>query len=303
MRYLFSLVLALLCARIFALEIIDARGANYEYSYAEFFKVKAEELKISENESWLGIRFDNWMKGQNLGEFKRIRFISKASYELSFDKADWDTLSCWLVYEKNGQRLANEELGIVFPYLKRGGRLSQLKRVILEDLHSLRFPGKFYFLENLLAAEQKTVINTILGEREGYELNNLAYSFGEEPLKVFHFYTREGLHFSLKYPAESAGVFLEKDETGKLNLLGANLPEVNWQKDIIYVQCGEIAAVERMAMAFILSLAKVQYWPITMNSMLKFIGPGYVREYLFEDCLRESDLNSNAWYFQVSRRG
>ncbi len=271
------LILSLsLISQLMALVITDHTGLAHEYPYETFFKIQAKEFATSrelDGESqttiWQGVRFDTWLKEQNLGDFSRIRFVSSDRYEVVFNRAEWDTLSCWLAHSENGEIFPKEQLRVIFPHLRSQHWVRDVQEVRLEEYTQIPMPRKFILMTDFLATQKLIRDPKPFVRLQGYRFDDFVQILSENPSKELVLYSRDGLTQNLRYPAQLSGAVLELSADGSYNLKSPQIPGGMWMKDIIYLQCDAVALIHKKHLSSLIPLARILDWQLTPEVKVK----------------------------------
>ncbi|MDD3562345.1 MAG: hypothetical protein PHR32_01545 [Candidatus Cloacimonetes bacterium] len=289
--YLIIIIVLCLLAPLSALVIVDNQGISHDYPYETFFRIQGQEFQTTKEldgetitTTWKGIRFDKWLKEQKLGDFSKIalqsgdhfegdfakiKFISGDRYEMTFNRAEWDTLTCWLAYSQDGELFPKEQFRIIFPHLYSQFWVRDLQEVRLEDYQENPMPQKLtsmsiFFMEQKLITDPKPFV-----KMRGYRFDDFIGELSENPIKEVLIYSADGLIQNLSYPKQLSGAVLQIDENGKYNLKSPQIPGGMWMKDVIYLQCDARALIDMKYFSKLVPLAKTLAWPLGPETKLK----------------------------------
>jgi len=307
MKYILLCVMLLIAVSGAALDIVDINGKIHHYPYDQFFRIQAHEFTTSKEldketviNTWKGIRFDTWLKEQNLGDFAIIKFKSNDRYEVSFNKAEWDTLTCYLAYSGEGEIFPKEQLRIIFPHLRSMHWVRDLQQVSLENHQEVPLPARFiswyeFFSDRELVKDPAPFVRI-----EGYPIDDFIHELSDQPIKKVILYSADGLIQSLSYPTQLAGAVLEREPKGYMNLKSPQIPGGMWMKNIIYMQVDNLAVISQNSPSALIPLAKALKWPITADSRVKLYYIDDTQdELLLGDALTEPMIFDGTTYFTV----
>lgn len=265
-----------LVSQLMAIVIVDNTGISHEYPYETFFRVQGEEFTTSKEidgetqvSTWKGMRFDTWLKEQDLGDFSRIKFISSDRYEVIFNRAEWDTLSCWLAYSEDGDIFPKEQLRVIFPHLRSQYWVRDIKQVRLENYQQIAMPTRFILLADFMGSQKLINDPKPFVRMQGYRFDDFISSLSENPIKEIVLYSKDGLSQYLSYPSQLSGAVLELTESGSYNLKSPQIPGGMWMKDIIYLQCDAIALIHKKHISSLIPLARILDWDLSADVKVK----------------------------------
>lgn len=305
------LLFCLSCSLFFALEIVLKDGRILSFPNADFAKLKQEEITTFRTreegvrtDKWKGIRFDNWLKEKNLRDFSTIRFESDDRYQMSFEKVAFDTTSCWLVTQNDKEIFAPENYRIIFPNLMQNHWVRNISKVVLQDFRPIARPVRVYFvdqdrqqnwspeLQNLkLHQDPKPFVNI-----RGYFLEDLLKTLKSGKKADLVFFSRDGFKLRLNYPLDLKGAVLELTEAGNLNLKSPQIPGGMWVKDLVYIQIGKTALLQKAALNRLIDLNQHFGWQLTADAKVKLIYPKSSIKIGFATLLAEPErLNGLRW--------
>lgn len=276
MRKILVLLSLSLISQLMALVIVDNRGISHEYPYETFFRVQGKEFTTTkeldgeiQTSTWKGMRFDTWLQEQDLGEYSRIKFVSSDRYEVSFNRVEWDTLSCWLAYSKDDEIFPQEQLRVIFPYLRSQYWVRNLKQVHLEDYKQIAMPKRFIPFSAFMGSQKLIKDPQPFVRLQGYRFDDFISILSEKPSKEIVLYSKDGLTQNLSYPAQLAGAVLELTESGSYNLKSPQIPGGMWMKDIIYLQCDAVALIHEKHISALIPLARILEWDLSPEVKVK----------------------------------
>lgn len=306
MRYLLTLLIVLLAAQALAITIIDTKGITHEYPYETFFKLQAGEFSTSREkdgvlntQNWTGIRFDKWLTEQKLGDFARIKFLSKDRYEVSFSKVEWDSLTCWLAYAESAKIFPKEQFRIIFPFLREMHWVRDVDRVILENKKDVPMPSKLYSFSTFFAAQELMTDPKPFTKMQGYSLDLFLADLSDKPIKDIIIYSADGLIQNLIYPSQLSGAVLELTTEGKYNLKSPQIPGGMWMKDVVYLQCDHNAVIAGAHLSKMIPLAKVLSWELSPEAQVRISKDDSRESYSFGDALGEPMMLESADFFEL----
>lgn len=307
MKVYFMIIIALcLIAPLCALTIVDNKGLSHEYPYETFFRLQGQEFETSKEldgetitTTWKGIRFDDWLAGQKLGDFAKIKFISGDRYEMIYNRAEWDTLTCWLAYSQDGELFPKEQFRIIFPHLYSQNWVRDVKQVRLEDYQQISMPQKLMSLKIFLMGQKLIKDPKPFVRMQGYRFDDFVGELSENPIKDILLYSEDGLIQNLSYPSQLSGAVLELDENGKYNLKSPQIPGGMWMKDIIYLQGDSMALIEMKYISRLVPLAKTLAWPLTPEAKLKLNFSKHSESYSLGEALAEPMIFEGSEDFEL----
>jgi hypothetical protein len=306
MKHTLLIFLLILAAGLPALVVVDTQCISHEYAYETFFKIRPAEFSTSREkdgvvntQNWTGIRFDKWLAEQRLGDFARIKFLSKDRYEVSFSKVEWDSLTCWLSYAEGGQTFPNQQFRMIFPYLREMHWVRDVQRVVLENEKDIPIPIRLisfdrFFQDQVLINDPKP-----FKRLQGYSLDLFLGSLSEKPIKDIVLYSADGLIQNLIYPSQLSGAVLELSEDGKYHLKSPQIPGGMWMKDIVYLQCDSMALISMKHISKIIPIAKTLAWELSPEVQIALINGSSREEITLGDALSEPMLLESADYLEL----
>jgi len=303
------LILMLLCGifPLSALLIVDSKGEIHEYPYDLFFKLQAQEFHTSKEldketviNTWKGIRFDSWLKEQKLGDFALIRFKSGDRYEVSFNKAEWDTLTCYLAYSAEGKIFPKEQLRIIFPHLRSMHWVRDVQQISLENAKELPMPVRFISWHDFFSSQKLLKDPNPFKNIEGYPLDSFIADLSDAPVKDVVLYSSDGLIQNLSYPSQLGGAVLERAANGSFHLKSPQIPGGMWMKDLVYLQVDHLAIINTNASAALIPLAKTLNWQINPESTVNlYYSNDMEDELILGDALAEPMVFDGTRYFSI----
>lgn len=277
MKTYLSLIISLcLLAPLYSLTIVDHQGRSHEYPYESFFRIQGREFETTKEldgqtitTTWKGIRFDNWLAEQKLGDFAQIKFISGDRYEMVYNRAEWDTLTCWLAYSQDDEIFPKEQFRIIFPHLYSQNWVRDVKEVRLENYQQILIPQRFMSMDSFLKEQELIKDPKPFVRMQGYRFDDFVAKLSENPIKEILLYSADGLIQNLSYPRQLSGAVLELADHGKYNLKSPQIPGGMWMKDIVYLQCDARALIDMKQISKLIPLSKTLEWPLGPQTMLK----------------------------------
>lgn len=306
MKHILFLFLLILVTGLPALVVVDTQGISHEYAYETFFKIRPSDFSTSREkdgvvntQTWTGIRFDKWLAEQRLGDFARIKFLSKDRYEVSFSKVEWDSLTCWLSYAESGKTFPNQQFRIIFPYLREMHWVRDVQRVVLENEKDIPIPIKLISFERFFKDQVLTKDPKPFKRLQGYSLDLFLGKLSEKPIKDIVLYSADGLIQNLSYPSQLSGAVLELTEDRKHNLKSPQIPGGMWMKDIVYLQCDSAAIIDMRHVSKLIPIAKTLAWELSPEVRIALIQGDLREEYALADALSEPMLLESAEYLEL----
>ena len=289
-----------------SLELIDTKGISYYYDNTELYKKEMQEIKTTrENDgivrlnTWQGFRFDIWLKQQKLGDFATIRFESSDRYQVTLEKAEFDSLESYLVTGQDGVPFEENMLRLIFPALREMQWIKGLERVVLENFQPLIRPRRFYLMQETLKKytlqqDPKPFVKT-----QGWFLSDILMDLSEAEEKQVILYSRDGLKQHLTYPLHLEGAILEKTAEGHYNLKSPQIPGGMWMKDIIYLQCDNYALISDDSINQLIRLAKTLHWETTPEMQFRIVFEDGEEVMNFTDALAEPQVFRGALFIEI----
>lgn len=306
MKYCILTMIIALISPLAALIITDSQGVSHEYPYDHFFKIQPKEFQTSKEldgetviNTWQGIRFDTWLKEQKLGDFAVIKFMSGDRYEVKFNRAEWDTLTCYLAHTGEGEIFPKEQLRVIFPHLRSMHWVRDVERVSLEHYKEIAIPVKFLPLADFFATQKLMENPKPFVRMNGYRFDDFVVELSDLPIKDVVIYSRDGLIQTLSYPGQLAGAVLERTEEGALNLKSPQIPGGMWMKDISYLQVDYQALIDTDNASVLIPVAKALQWKLSPNLKLNMHYPRETEVMELGDVLAEPMLLENLQYFEL----
>ena len=289
-----------------ALEVIDNQGISHLYQNAALHQLPTQEVQttrekdgVVRHNTWQGVHFDKWLAEQQLGSFGMIRFESDDRYLVSFTKAEFDSLESWLVIAQDSVRFDGYGLRLIFPKLREMQWIRNLQRVVLEDFHPLQRPEKFFLLQPSLAKLKLLHEPKPFVKIDGWYLKDLLSQAGSIENQTVVLMSRDGLKLSLNYPQHLEGAVLEKAEKGKLNLKSPLIPGGMWIKDIVYIQMGNTAFLDKDYIGGLINISKILAWETSPDLKFHMFYPKGEEVMAFGDALAEPQAFSGVEYFEL----
>lgn len=306
MKYMILVMMLCALAPLSALTIVDNKGVYHDYPYDQFFKLQAREFSTSKEvdgeqviNTWKGIRFDTWLKEQKLGDFAIIRFLSNDRYAVSFNKAEWDTLTCYLAYEGEGKIFPKEQLRIIFPHLRSMHWVRDVRQVFLENHKQVPLPVKFIPIADFFEGQKLLSDPKPFVRMQGYRFDDFIGELSDAPIKDVVIYSRDGLVQNLSYPSQLAGAVLELGDDGRYNLKSPQIPGGMWMKDIVYLQADYQAVIDTENVPILISLAKTLEWQLSPQVRLILHHESASEEVVFGDALAEPMMFDEIEFFEI----
>ncbi|HNX03073.1 MAG TPA: hypothetical protein PLE33_05360 [Candidatus Cloacimonas sp.] len=289
-----------------SLEIIDTKGISHYYDNAELYKKEMQEIKTTREKdgtvrlnTWQGFRFDIWLKQQKLGDFATIRLESSDRYQVTLEKAEFDSLESYIVTGQDGVPFEENMLRLIFPALREMQWIKGLERVVLENFQPLIRPRRFYLMQEALKKyplqqDPKPFVKT-----QGWFLSDILMDLSEAEEKQVILYSRDGLKQHLTYPLHLEGAILEKTAEGHYNLKSPQIPGGMWMKDVIYLQCDNYALISDDAINQFIPLAKTLHWETTQEMQFRIVFEDGEEVMNFTDALAEPQVFKGALFIEL----
>lgn len=289
-----------------SLEIIDTKGISHYYDNAELYKKEMQEIKTTREKdgtvrlnTWQGFRFDIWLKQQKLGDFATIRLESSDRYQVTLEKAEFDSLESYIVTGQDGVPFEENMLRLIFPALREMQWIKGLERVVLENFQPLIRPRRFYLMQEALKKyplqqDPKPFVKT-----QGWFLSDILMDLSEAEEKQVILYSRDGLKQHLTYPLHLEGAILEKTAEGHYNLKSPQIPGGMWMKDVIYLQCDNYALISDDAINQFIPLAKTLHWETTQEMQFRIVFEDGEEVMNFTDALAEPQVFRGALFIEL----
>ena len=269
MKKIFILLPFLFISILSALVITSPQGDSITYSFEELAKIPRETFTTTrvkagevQEDVWTGVRFNQWFNDNTQISYKIIRFESADNYMVSFSKAEFDSLDCWLVFTQNGEPLPENGIRLIFPQLRDMKWIRGLNRVVLEDFSPLKLPARFEFLDKRL--KQETLIENPLPftDTKGYYFADLLPLSARADTHSVILYSSDGIKCSLEYPRHLDGAIIELTDYG-FNLKSPRIPDGMWLKDVIYLQIDDWALIKSENLDALITLNRIMDWKLS----------------------------------------
>lgn len=305
-KYLCLLIILGVILTLSSLELIDTKGISHYYDNAELYKMEMQEIKTTREKdgivrlnTWQGFRFDIWLKQQKLGDFATIRFESSDRYQVTLEKAEFDSLESYIVTGQDGVPFEENMLRLIFPALREMQWIKGLERVVLENFQPLIRPRRFYLMQETLKKytlqqDPKPFVKT-----QGWFLSDILMDLSEAEEKQVILYSRDGLKQHLTYPLHLEGAILEKTAEGHYNLKSPQIPGGMWMKDIIYLQCDNYALISDDSINQLIRLAKTLHWETTPEMQFRIVFEDGEEVMNFTDALAEPQVFRGALFIEI----
>jgi len=305
-KYLCLLIILGVILTLSSLEIIDTKGISHYYDNAELYKKEMQEIKTTREKdgtvrlnTWQGFRFDIWLKQQKLGDFATIRLESSDRYQVTLEKAEFDSLESYIVTGQDGVPFEENMLRLIFPALREMQWIKGLERVVLENFQPLIRPRRFYLMQETLKKyplqqDPKPFVKT-----QGWFLSEILMDLSEAEEKQVILYSRDGLKQHLTYPLHLEGAILEKTAEGHYNLKSPQIPGGMWMKDVIYLQCDNYALISDDAINQFIPLAKTLHWETTPEMQFRIVFEDGEEVMNFTDALAEPQVFRGALFIEL----
>ncbi|HNW24569.1 MAG TPA: hypothetical protein PKI37_03815 [Candidatus Cloacimonas sp.] len=305
-KYLCLLIILGVILTLSSLEIIDTKGISHYYDNAELYKKEMQEIKTTREKdgtvrlnTWQGFRFDIWLKQQKLGDFATIRLESSDRYQVTLEKAEFDSLESYIVTGQDGVPFEENMLRLIFPALREMQWIKGLERVVLENFQPLIRPRRFYLMQETLKKyplqqDPKPFVKT-----QGWFLSDILMDLSEAEEKQVILYSRDGLKQHLTYPLHLEGAILEKTAEGHYNLKSPQIPGGMWMKDVIYLQCDNYALISDDAINQFIPLAKTLHWETTPEMQFRIVFEDGEEVMNFTDALAEPQVFRGALFIEL----
>ena len=269
MKKIFILLPFLFISILSALVITSPQGDSITYSFEELAKIPRETFTTTrvkagevQEDVWTGVRFNQWFNDNTQISYKIIRFESADNYMVSFSKAEFDSLDCWLVFTQNGEPLPENGIRLIFPQLRDMKWIRGLNRVVLEDFSPLKLPARFEFLDKRL--KQETLIENPppFTDTKGYYFADLLPLSARADTHSVILYSSDGIKCSLEYPRHLDGAIIELTDYG-FNLKSPRIPDGMWLKDVIYLQIDDWALIKSENLDALITLNRIMDWKLS----------------------------------------
>jgi hypothetical protein len=264
---LFALLLTL--SILNAIIITGPKGDSLIYSYTDLAKIPRETFTTTRVKSgeiqedvWTGFRFNRWLNENIQIPYKIIRFESADNYMVSFSKAEFDSLECWLAFTQNGQPLPDNGLRLIFPQLRDMKWIRGLERIVLEDFSPLKLPVRFEFLDKRLKKETLIDNPPPFTDTKGYYFADLLPLSARKDTHSVVLYSSDGIKCSLEYPRHLDGAIIELTDYG-FSLKSPSIPDGMWLKDIIYLQIDDWALIKSDNLDALITLNRIMDWKLS----------------------------------------
>lgn len=288
-----------------AIIIIDPQGLSSEISFPELASLPRTEMKTirykdgqDRLDTWQGIRFDHWLQQRYDQPWSVIRFKSADRYLVNLNRAEFDTLECWLVFTENGRELDQGNLRIILPALRDMKWVRDLQRVVLENFDPLKLPSRFEFLEQRLESGQINQKTLSKEDTKAYPFSALIpQGSSDDRIRVI-LYSRDGIKLSLEYPQHLAEAVLEVTDDG-FNLKSPQLPGGMWLREIIFIQLEDLALISTQNLDTLIALNRILDWKLGPEAKFVVENSTQPRILPLADLLANPDLLSGVRTFSI----
>lgn len=286
--------------------LTDTQGLSHSFSYQDLAALPRQEVStIREKDgekridTWLGFRFDHWLKTNLEQPFKIIRLESADRYMVSFSRAEFDTLASWLVFSQNGEIFPDEGLRVIFPSLRDMKWVRDLERVVLEDFDPLSMPRRFEFLDDRLGSAALVENPAPFINTQGYYFADLLPLSARADTLGAILYSADGMKLALEYPRHLEGAILEPTDDG-FNLKSPVIPGGMWLKNIIYIQLGDFALLEPGNLDALVALNRVLDWKLGPDVHFVVRKEDEAYQISLNDILSDPALLEDALFFELA---
>lgn len=277
------------------------------FSYEELASIPRDSVmtvrekdNVVKTDNWEGIRFDRWLAEQGWTDFDAIRFVSGDRYQMSLEKAEFDTLECWLVFSREGELFEDNSLRVIFPALRDMFWVRNLENVYLENTTPSILPDRFIPMEAFLSKHNIQSDPEPFKDIEGWRLEDL---FGEFELPAdleVLFVSGDMIKVKLLWHEHLHGAILER-YNGEYNLKSPRIPGGMWLKDIVYLQIGSRAWWRENSITLLPELDALLKWGLMPDSVA-ILHSGKIHTYLnINELMTASKLLGTQDWFELSQ--
>ncbi len=303
-HFLLLIIFVCLSLSLSALDIVMKDGVTKSFPNESFSRLQTSEITTYRTreegvrrDHWVGIRFDNWLKENDLRDFSTIRFESDDRYMMSFEKVAFDTTACWMVFENDKEKFSPEHYRIIFPNLTQNYWVRNISRVVLEDFNPIQLPGKLYPMSHVLGKLTLTKDPQPFVDINGYFWEDLLRALKSGKKADVVFFSEDGFKIRLSYPLHLKGAVLQVTETGALNLKSPQIPGGMWVKNIVYIQINKAALISENHLNKLIDLNKQFNWGLGATAKFRIKGTKGSSTLSFAEGLAEpARVNAGQWF-------
>jgi hypothetical protein len=258
-KLLLVFAMAPLWLSLIAIQIIDPQGKVAEFSYDT---LKSQELQsfttlrmkngheVSDN--WKGIALLPWLANNGYTDWHSLNSISTDGYEVRMHRVDLDAMPAYLALYQDDAALPEYDLRIIYPKTRENLWLRNLKSINLELFKSIPYPGQLYIWESKL--EQLHIDNGLV------TITTLMSNAFHQAKGTVVFVDSENNCLALEYPAQLKDAELLIDSGTKLRLGNIKLKGKMQLGDIVYLQCGPYAYIQKESVNNLKAIGTALQW-------------------------------------------
>jgi|GEM_PF-278513 len=256
--------------------ITTPQGISQNFDYDLLRQIPRQEVKTTKMRDgsiilWQGFRFDNWLKDNGFTSFEQIKLQAPDLYQVAISGSDLASLEAWMVFGREGEELADDEVRILFPGLREMNWLRNPVRVMLENEIKLPLPKSFLLMskalgELKLAQDPPPFVNI-----RGNFFADLHQAYFPAGAQHYLILTKDDLKSILDYPAHLQKAVLEHKADGSYSMKSPQIPGGMWLNEISYIQAGETALITEDGMGELIGIAKRLNWELNPDSMVYFV--------------------------------
>jgi len=253
-----------------AIEIIDSDGVTHTYSFAQFRQLANEEVVTTrhrdgrtQSETWLGLRFDHWLRDNGFIRWQNIRLEAEDNYVINIHRAEFDTLECWMVFRQGEVELDSLNYRVIFPGLRELHWVRAVQRIVLEDFNPLIKPQRLMFWAKESAKLSIHNNPEPFIKTRAYMMDEIIHNLFRLARADVILVSKDGLRLRMEYPRHLRAAILEITDDGSLNLKSARIPGGLWIRDIIYLQADNLALIMPAGLNQMIEISKLLDWGLT----------------------------------------
>lgn len=305
MRFILTILTVGIAAALGSISVTDKLNVRTQVSYEELAAVPRDTIQTVrekdgtvKTDTWEGFRFDNWLRDKGWTDFNGIRFVSSDRYQVSMEKAEFDTLECWLVLSREGVPFEENSVRIIFPGLRDMYWVRDLGQVFLEDISPYRMPERFIPMDAFLGKYPITADPAPFQGIEGWRLEDIFAQYElPEDVEVL-FVSGDMIKVKLLWGEHLQGAVLESYKGG-YNLKSPRIPGGMWLKDVLYMQIGNRAWWREGSISILPELDQLLKWNLQPGAEA-VLHSGKIHSYLqLNELMSASNILGGQEWFEI----